>query len=445
MVINIRPFIQRKKGVPYTRYVVMDYRSGRRKQKSFSNIAKARKHAKEIADELMQGHPVDMVSLDGLKLEIKKSLEQLNPTGLSLFPASSLLAQAVRILGTPDDLLAACQHWKQNKPDKPIIPKSIAGAVAEFLEREARRVSDKRYVNEKLSLSHFIGYFPNAQLTDVDAAMLTDFVGQHNKVWKPKTSNDILAVISLLYREAQLRRWVPQDFNPTKKVVRRKEIRSPIHIFEPWEARQLLSRLAEESSDLVPAIALWLFSGLRRAEIARLMWRDIQRAFKTGYVFIEAAKTKTGKERTLKLTENLRDWLLKYQKHDGTVMPGWWLMKTKSANDRLAELPRFLTRKTGIVWRTNAPRHSFATYHFKLHDNHGEATKEMGTSLKQFEKHYWCKADTVTREAAEEWFSIRPQQLTNVIPLSPSTASELDQGSAEPAHADESQKKVECK
>jgi len=415
VVVKITPQTQHKSGKVYTRYVVMDYSDGTRKQRSFADLRAAKARAGEIADALAAGEQQLMVPLDGLRLEIRRTLELLAPIGLDLLPAATLLVQATNILGGHTDLLAACQHYKLNRPDRPITPLSAEEAVKRFLEKQSKRISCKRKKTITSYFGHFVRKFANQPLDQIGAAELTDFVAEQR--WSAKTANDILNTISLLYKEAQLRCWVPEGFNPAVCVDRRKETRGPVHVYEPWEARQILDRLALESPELVPAVALWLFSGIRRSEIARVSWPQINRALRTGYVELEARQTKTGQERAVPICSNLREWLFQYRKESGTVMPPYWLEPTKSAEDRLAELPRFIARKTGVVWRDNAPRHSFASYHFKLNRDHGETIKAMGTSLRHFERHYWNKTRVISKENAADWFNVRPEHDGKLIPL----------------------------
>ena len=116
----------------------------------------------------------------------------------------------------------------------------------------------------------------------------------------------------------------------------------------------------------------------------------------------------------------LRTWLLRNSRVSGQVLPASWI-----GIQRLDELPRFISRNCGVVWRDNAPRHSYASYFFRLCKDAGTVVKSMGTSLDKFEKHYWCKAESITDEAAREWFGIVPPGTENVLPMS-ATGKTLD-------------------
>ncbi|MBU6401714.1 MAG: hypothetical protein KGS61_15460 [Verrucomicrobia bacterium] len=101
---------QTKNGTEYTNYLVPDYSAGRRKVWTFADFAAAKTKAAEVAEATASGRTEVLQWEDDLRVEIRKSLDNLQPTGLTLLPACSLFTQAVNILGGTDDLLAACQH-----------------------------------------------------------------------------------------------------------------------------------------------------------------------------------------------------------------------------------------------------------------------------------------------------------------------------------------------
>jgi hypothetical protein len=83
----------------------------------------------------------------------------------------------------------------------------------------------------------------------------------------------------------------------------------------------------------------------------------------------------------------------------------------------LDDITKYISRKTGIVWRDNGPRHSFGTYHFKKFKDAGATVAAMGNSLAKFQRHYWNRSNTITEDVAREWFSILPDGAEKVVPL----------------------------
>ncbi len=177
-----------KSGVTYISYVVNDYTGGKRKQYPFASEREATAKAVEIAQAVAAGQTEVLKWEDGLRVEIRKSLEVVEPTGMTILPAVTLLAQAVGILGAPDELLAACTHWKQHRPNKPLTPKPVKDAVADYQKRRKLRISLKRHNTETTYFNHFVRKYGEKLIDGVDGTEIEDLLNE--KKWMPKTRND---------------------------------------------------------------------------------------------------------------------------------------------------------------------------------------------------------------------------------------------------------------
>jgi site-specific recombinase XerD len=136
------------------------------------------------------------------------------------------------------------------------------------------------------------------------------------------------------------------------------------------QAARLITVAAETESTLglLGYITLGLFAGLRRTEIERLDWM----AFKAErrMVTVDGSIAKTGSIRNVALPENALAWLRVCASRSGKVAP-------LNLNHRLRRL-RFLA---GIQnWQGNELRHSFASYHFDLHQNAPLTAAQLGHS-----------------------------------------------------------------
>ena len=109
--------------------------------------------------------------------------------------------------------------------------------------------------------------------------------------------------------------------NPVAGAVRIKVPAKPIGILKVTEARNLLLACTSSGGGLaiLPAVALGLFAGLRREEIARLDWRevDIERL----HIEVAASKTKSAQRRLVTISPNLAEWLKPYRQLAGPVRP----------------------------------------------------------------------------------------------------------------------------
>lgn len=431
VTVTINKTSQTKKGRVYTAYVVSDYSNGSRKQWPFADLDDAKAKAVEIADAINQGLSEKERWEIGLRLEIRKALEALEPTGVSLLRAAELFVQALGVIGSADQLLSACSYWKSHGPSGSVEAILLKDGVAQY-QAARTKISFKRRKTETCYFNALIAKFGEELFYDLTAAEIEDFLVE--KGWSAKTRNDFLTCVAALYRYGQRRRWTGRDHKPTWDVKRLRVTYDVIKIFEAAEAELLLRRLESRNPELVPLMAIWCFAGARKDEIARLTWPQVSAALSlpTARLELSGKLTKTGRNRIVRIPDNLRAWLQVYGQVSGTIVPEHWLKPTKTAQNRLDELGRFIERRTGVKWKSNAPRHSFATYAFKLWKDIGEVVKTMGTSLQKFQQHYWSRSDLVTDEAAKAYFSIMPSATAKIVvmPASDSNAGSVDATSA---------------
>ncbi len=155
------------------------------------------------------------------------------------------------------------------------------------------------------------------------------------------------------------------------------------------------ARLLENATpDLLPYLALGAFAGLRRAELQRLDWQEIN--FDDGLIEVMAKKAKTARHRFVRMQPNLREWLLPVRKHSGAVLCDNF--RRRFDETRVA---------AGIAeWPDNALRHSFASYHLAHFRDAAALALEMGhANSGMIFEHY---RELVRPKDAERFWSIRP-------------------------------------
>ncbi|MBL9145337.1 MAG: tyrosine-type recombinase/integrase, partial [Verrucomicrobiaceae bacterium] len=194
------------------------------------------------------------------------------------------------------------------------------------------------------------------------------------------------------------------DENPVSRAARVKVIRKAPGILAPADAAALLAAC---STEIVPAVAIGLFAGLRTAEIARLDWQEIN--LKTGFIEITAENAKSSQRRLVAITPNLRTWLQPYAERSGPVRLSEERHKIRFEAARTA---------AGIEsWPSNAARHSFASYHLALHQDAAKTALQLGhTNTAVLFQHY---RELAQPEEAEAYFKIAPNTVTptNIIPM----------------------------
>ena len=187
--------------------------------------------------------------------------------------------------------------------------------------------------------------------------------------------------------------------NPAADAAKAKVVGDAPEILSVNEARALLE---SASPEILPYIAIGLFAGLRRAEIERLDWSEID--FKSGLIEVKAAKSKTAQRRLVKIEPNLRAWLLPVRKLKGNVTP-------QNCFRELFEAARAAAGFTD--WPENALRHSFASYHLARFENAGATALQLGhrDSRTTFE-HY---RELVRPKEAARYWQISPARESKVV------------------------------
>jgi len=187
--------------------------------------------------------------------------------------------------------------------------------------------------------------------------------------------------------------------NPISDTIKPKVTPSVTGILKPSEVAKLLT-VADDAT--LPGLAISFFAGVRRAEIERLDWSEVD--LSEGFIEITAANAKTAQRRLIPISDNLKAWLTPYSQHEGALIksPAIWRKGQEEA------------RKTAKLksWPHNAGRHSFASYHLALHEDPGKLAMALGhPDPRLLFKHY---RQLVTAKAAKTYWSITPTDSSDI-------------------------------
>jgi integrase len=166
-----------------------------------------------------------------------------------------------------------------------------------------------------------------------------------------------------------------------------------------------LSRLLRKSKPLYQLyFALAAFTGMRSADLLRLVWSEIN--FEKGHIEVKARKGKTVTRRLVPIHPNLAKWLEPYRSGKGK------LFKSRRTVDSAIKFAKRLR----IPWKANCLRHSYATYRLSIMPDAGRIALETGnsparlfTKYRQFDRH----------NHAPEWFAIEPppRRSAKIVPF----------------------------
>ena len=215
-----------------------------------------------------------------------------------------------------------------------------------------------------------------------------------------QTQNHYRRALTLLFHHAEKTGAIEQ--NPMTHLEVKKVKNQEIGILSPREVANLMGHA---NKAILPGLALGFFAGIRRAELGRLDWSEID--FEQGHIEIKAAKAKTASRRIIKLQDNLRQWLTPLLRHDGPVMPSEATWRTGISE---------AMRAAGIKsWPHNAARHSFASYHLANFQDAAALALEMGHSnTKMIFEHYRA---LVSPRLAGQYWAIQPAAEDKVVRL----------------------------
>jgi integrase len=272
---------------------------------------------------------------------------------------------------------------------------TAAELVDELLEVKEADGASERYLSDLQSrLTQFAECFNGKPVAEITSAEVDQWLRslsdkETGKRLAPVTRNNFRRVLIVAFNFAHEHGY--SAGNPAEKSAKAKEIDAAVGILTVGETARLLESAA---SELVPYIAIAAFAGLRRAELERLDWREVDP--QSGLIEVTAKKAKSARRRFVRIQPNLAKWLQPYAHLSGNITP---------ANYR--ELLDAAREAAGIQeWPQNALRHSFASYHLARFNDAAALALELGhTNSNLVFQHY---RQLVKPKQAERYWKIVP-------------------------------------
>src|SRR4029450_1734820 len=229
---------------------------------------------------------------------------------------------------------------------------SPAELVDELLKVKEADGASARYLEDlRGRLRQFAESFDGRPVASITAPMVDEWLRSLSdkatgKRLSPVTRNNFRRILVVAFNFAKGRGYCVT--NPAEQSAKAKEIESAVGILTVDQT----ARLSESASaDLVPYLAIGAFAGLRRAELERLDWQEVD--LQSGLIEVAAAKAKSARRRFVRIQPNLLRWLRPHSQLSGNVTPPGY-----------RELLDIAREAAGITeWPQNALRHSFASYH----------------------------------------------------------------------------------
>ena len=269
---------------------------------------------------------------------------------------------------------------------------SVADLVSELVKSKEVDGASVPYLKDlRNRLRPFVVAFEGQRVTEVSTAAVDDWL-RALKVG-PVSRNNVRRVLGVLFNYGVARGYCLA--NPVKQTAKAKEVDRPPGILTVSQSAKLLEHA---SADILPAVALGLFAGLRpESETWKLGWEHID--FEGKLIDIGADRTKTAQQRYVVMPDNLMAWLLPHRKSEGLVCA----VKGDTYFDRLTDT----RERAGIKkWPADALRHTFASMHYATFKNAGETSEQLGhADLKMLFRHY---RERVKPDEAKRFWKIWP-------------------------------------
>lgn len=288
------------------------------------------------------------------------------------------------------------RHYAENiqRSFEPLTCEMVADKLITRLKSEGKSKSHTDSLTYRLN--PFKADYGDWLAADISTEIIDDYLTDQDVA--PQTKLHYRRALHQVFEYAVQLRAAPS--NPVKDAMKPKVKHEEPGVLTPLQLAKLLT--AADGVTL-PGLAISFFAGLRRSEIERLDWSEID--FEEKHIEIKAGKAKTAQRRFVPISDNLKEWLTPYVQHEGNVAksPAIWRKGIEDARTT-AKLKK---------WPHNAGRHSFASYHLAKHKDAGSLSSALGhPNPTMLYGHYRA---LVTVKAATTYWSITPTEAENII------------------------------
>ncbi len=381
----------RKNGKEYPGHSLVWTASGKRQRKFVTDLAAAKKTAREIASQLSAGtgHAHSLLPQDVADHTAATKILRVMP-GTSLTSACQQFVEAAGILGTAGTLSAAARHYRDHLSAVKLPTVTVAAVAAELIAAQEASGSSRAYIGQLNKLLRRVKDAFHCPITTVQTSDMQAFVDRLDMA--PRSRENYRRTFQALWNFAKRRGYLPRDRSTEADHLDTIKTREgAIGIYQP---DQLQSAMSNATGAAQLMLALGSFTGLRTAELHRLEWTDIGME----HVTVQAHKAKTGARRIIPILPALAAVLQSRKRGEGRLSP----FKNES---HLSRMLSDCFRAVQVSPVRNGLRHSFCTYRIAATQDTAQVALEAGNSPTMLFKHY---RELATKKQAAAWFSVRP-------------------------------------
>ncbi len=345
---------------------------GKRREKGFRLKKDATAFKKEKEEELSR-HGTGGAPTAEERAAIIENRSKLAKAGLTLREA---IAMALEV---------------QERDSKSISVSEAANALIQLKTDTSK--SDRHLADLRHRLGSFEDTFGERLVSTITADEVLTWI--QNRSDSAVSRNNFRRHIRLLFNYAKKRDFCER--NPIDLVEPWKETKGEVSALTPEQLAELLEKAPAE---MVPAIVIGAFAGLRRSEIERLDWSEVD--FEGGEIYVRALNKKSAANRFVKIEDNLAKWLQPYARSSGSIWP-------RGGAARFAALRKAVSFDVP----NNVLRHSYGSYHMAKYSDGAMTSLRLGhPNQRQVFESY---RKPIKKALVAAYWSIEPDSADNVI------------------------------
>ena len=341
------------------------------------------------------------------RIDTARAVELLRPHGINIYVEAQRINEEkkTKLSGVP--LSKAITRFIENR--------EIRGCTKQYIDGLKNRLG---FSDPKKNIyprpNSFAKKYPNATVKEITPEIIYDFLEAFRK--SPGYANSLRNELCIFFSYCTKMKFI--DDNPVTRTDKFKYIPKEPEILTPAQCRELLKHCPDE---ILCALVVQMFCGLRAAEASRLHYKAIYVKHKV--IFLNAEIVKTTSRRPVQMNDTAAAWLMPYQDREGPVMPanyrdlfdivrvksGFRASRKKRKNVALqAALAEAKAQKRKLIpWPKNALRRTAISYTLALNEDLSKTARSAGNSPTVITKHYDALAFP---DEAAEFFNILPEQ-----------------------------------
>jgi integrase len=303
---------------------------------------------------------------------------------------------------TAGNFLAACESWaaKTGMAHKRV---TVKDAVKEFLKAktDAGKNVARDHADSFRRMTESLG---ELSIDSVSSRQIDAWLSQ----WAhPVTRNTNRKRIVSVWRWSQRKGYLPRDARTEAEMTDSAHEPPPeigIITAETWGV--LLSYFSKNHPELLPALVLAGFCGLRRSEVHAQTWEDISLDRKN--LRISVAKRGTPARRMVPLCDAAIAWLRLSKIQKGFICPTVTYKGTTKPALAIDGIRRIAVDAKLPPLPENCFRHSYISHAVAATGDIPRVSLDAGNSPKEINRHY---RELVSEKDGKAWFKIKPTGL----------------------------------